>query len=269
MARSIVWPQVAPPAEASPPDPATDLDMAGIAAAFGPDLARRMGLRVTASPVAGELVDDGAVGLGRIPLAPGGSALEAVHIGCAPQVGALLLERLFGAPAATAAVATGADLLGLPPGSASWTALCRTVASAAVTALVAAGRGVNGSALLPPRAVPLPEGPRLGLALDVDGTACRLVLALVAARVVEARQPAPDAELFRKAAWARAFDIELPVALRIAERRVSLAQAGALSVGDIIPIEPLDMPEVLAGGRRIARLPASAFSPTARPEDAQ
>lgn len=278
MARSIVWPQVAPPIAVEPPDPAAalaaeltgGLDLGGIAAMFGPDLARRMGLRVTASPDGAVAPSaDAEVGLARIPLAPGAGALEALHIGCAPEVAAMLLERLFGAPASTAAAARGADILALPPGSASWVALCRTVASALATALAASGRAVAGSAALPPRAVPLPEGVRLGLSLDVDGTTCRLVLALEGARPAEAAAPVPDVASFRAAARARAFEMELPVALRIAERRIALREASALSVGDVIAIEPLPMPEVLAGGRRIARLPASAFSPAARPEEEQ
>jgi hypothetical protein len=270
MARSIVWPQVAPPAEPAAPDPAAGLDVAGLAAAFGPDLARRMGLRVTAAADAAmDVATDDAVGLACIPLLPGADGLEALHIGCAPQVGALLLERLFGAPAATAAAARGADLLALPPGSASWAALCRTLASALATALAAAGRPVGGSPVLPARAVPLPDGPRLGLVLDVDGAACRILLLPQSARVAEAPPQVPDAAQFRAAARARVFEMELPVALRIAERRMSLQQAGALSVGDVIPIEPLPMPEVLAGGRRIARLPASAFTPATKPEEEQ
>lgn len=269
MARSIVWPQVAPPAEPAAPDPTAGMDVAGLAAAFGPDLARRMGLRVTAAAAddAGAPGVEPEVGLARIPLAPGPDGLEALHLGCAPQVAAQLLERLFGAPAATAAAARGADILGLPPGSASWMALCRTLASALTTALSAGGRAVSGSAQLPARAVPLADGHRLGLSLDVDGMPCRLVLALQAAVPPEEPPPVTDPDAFREAARARLFDMELPVALRIAERRMSLQQAGALAVGDVIPIEPLPMPEVLAGGRRIARLPASAFNPTQRQEE--
>lgn len=272
MARSIVWPQVAPPVDpARDPavsDPGAGLDLAGIAAAFGPDLARRMGLRITAAPDAdADPSGEADLGLGRIPLAVGADALEAVHVGCSPQVGSMLLERLFGASAATAANARSADLLGLPPGSASWAALCRTVASALSAALAASGRRVAGSADLPLRPVALPDGPRLGLALDVDGTPSRLLLVLQQARPAAAPEPVPDVARFRAAARARVLDMELPVALRIAERRISLPQASALGVGDIISIDPLPMPEVLAGRRRIARLPASAFTPRPAPEE--
>lgn len=270
MARSIIWPQVAPPAEARPSQPAAGLDLAGLAAAFGPDLARRMGLRATAAALAEPLLsEEPAVGLARIPLAVGNDGLAALGIGCAPAVGALLLERLFGAPTGHGASGDGADLLALPPGSASWAALCRTLASALVTALAATGRATAGSPALPARALPLAPGPRSGFRMDLDGTACTLWILAEAEQPAEPAPQAPDAMAFRAAARARAFEMELPVALRIAERRIRLAEAGALSVGDIIPIDPLPMPEVLAGGRRIARLPASAFRPPVKPEEGQ
>lgn len=270
MARSIIWPQVAPLAEAPPRQPAAGLDLAGLAAAFGPDLARRMGLRVTAAALADpEPFEEGAVALARIPLAADADGLAALAIGCTPAVAALLLERLFGAPAANAGSAPGAELLALPPGSASWAALCRTLASALVTALAATGRAAAASPALPARALPLAPGPRSGFRLDLDGTTCTLLLLVEAEQPAEPARQAPDAMAFRAAARARAFEMELPVALRIAERRIPLAEAGALSVGDIIPIDPLQMPEVLAGGRRIARLPASAFRPPVKPEEGQ
>jgi hypothetical protein len=152
-------------------------------------------------------------------------------------------------------------------------ALCRTLSSALVAALAAGGCAPGGSPALPARAMPLPAGrgagPRIGLQIDLDGTACALVLVAETEPRAAPARPLPDAMAFRAAARARAFELELPVALRIAEQRISLADAGALSVGDIIPIDPLPMPEVLAGGRRIARLPASAFSPPGGTEDGQ
>ncbi len=261
MARSIVWPQVAPPAEAEPPSPGPLLDLGGLGAIFGPELARRMGLRVTAVPdPAADHADGTELLLGSVPVAPGSDGLSVVHIGCAPGSGAMLLERLFGARAADAAEASGPDLMRLPPGSASWIALCRTVTGSFSTALAAFGRPIGGSPDLPTRALPLPSGARLDLLLDVDGMACRLALIVESERPPQAESPRPDATAFRSAARARAFDLELPVALRLAEQRISLSRALALSVGDVLPIEPLPMPDVLAGGRRIARLPAASLS---------
>lgn len=271
MARSIVWPQIAPPAEAEPKPPAHGLDLAGLAAAFGPELARRIGIRVTAVPDAGLRQELAAVQLGRIPVAPGKGTdgVLALQVAAPPDCAAMLLERLFGARASDAASARGADLFTLPPGSASWVALCRTVSAALVAALAAGGRTAAGSPAYPPRAIPVQPGPLLGLSVDADGIACRILL------LPETAVPAPapiahDRLQFREAARARAFELELPVALRIAERRISLQQASALSVGDILPIDPVQTLDVLAGGRRIARLPASAFAPPApKPGDDQ
>jgi hypothetical protein len=267
VARSIIWPQVGPPAEAVAPDPGKGLDVLGLAAAFGPELARRMGIRVTAVRARDDVMggdSETAVLLGSVPLASGGAGgLEAVHAGCAPEVAALLLERLFGARASDAATARGADLAVLPPGSASWVALCRTVSTALAAALGSVEQAVGGSPRLPSRAHGLPGGHRLVLSLDVDGHGCAMLLLLETARPVQPAPPAPDVGQFRRAALARAFDLELPVALRIAERRMSLEQFGQLAAGDIIPIDPLQTLDVLAAGRRIARLPARAFIPPA------
>jgi hypothetical protein len=262
MARSIVWPQVAPPAEATSTDPVGGLDVGGLSAAFGPELSRRIGIRVTAAAAGADApVPEAPVLLGSIPLPAEKTGLTQVHLGCAPDAGAMLLERLFGARGTDAATAGAAGLLALPPGSASWAALCRTVATALSAALNTGGQAVSGSPQLPARAVPLPVGPSRLLALDVDGKACCLMLVAEAAKPARPEPAAPDTAGFRQAARARVLDLELPVALRIAERRISLEQAGQLSVGDIIPIEPLETLDVLAAGRRIARLPASRFTP--------
>jgi hypothetical protein len=266
VARSIVWPQIAPPAEAEPKTPPHGLDLAGLAAAFGPELARRIGIRVTAVPDVASPGEGATVLLGRIPLGggKGPEGPQALHVGAPPDCAAMLLERLFGARASDAAQARGADLFTLPPGSASWVALCRTVSAAVVAALAAGGRATAGSPAFPPRAIALAPGPLLGLSVDADGLACRILL------LPETAIPAPppvahDRQQFRQAARARAFDLELPVALRIAESRISLQQASDLSIGDILPIDPVQTLDVLAGGRRIARLPASAFAPPAQP----
>jgi hypothetical protein len=268
VARSIVWPQMAPEAETAPHQALPGVDLAGLAAAFGPELARRMGLRITATPDRRPQDPLQApletVLLARIPLA--GHANEkqpipqALLVGCTPDCAAMLLERLFGARAADAASAHGSGLLTLPPGSASWLALCRTVSSALAAALGAVGLPPGGSPALPPRAVPIGSGPMIALSVDADGCPCRMLLAPEAAKAAPPPS-APDKTEFRQAARARVFDLELPVALRIAERRISLEQASRLAVGDILPIDPVQSLDVLAGGHRIARLPASAFAP--------
>ena len=66
---------------------------------------------------------------------------------------------------------------------------------------------------------------------------------------------------WRQHARARALELDVPVALRLAERRIGLAELARLRPGDILPIERPDQVDLLAGGRRIARLPAASLLP--------
>jgi hypothetical protein len=267
MARPIVWPQVPLPADpaaapeaSAPVDPAAALDAPAIAAAFGPELARLMGLRISARPDRETPLPESALALARIRLAA--KSPVAVDIACADTAAALLLERLFGARAADAAAAGAADLALLPPGSASWTALCRTVATAATRALATAGLPAGGAPVLPARALRAPLPPGFAILLDVDGAPCRLLLSPELPPLpVPAPRPAPDLALWRRQARARAFELDLPVSLRIAETRMPVAQVASLMEGDILPLDRPESLDLMAGGRRIARLPASSFAP--------
>ncbi|MGL6044529.1 MAG: FliM/FliN family flagellar motor C-terminal domain-containing protein, partial [Sandaracinobacteroides sp.] len=94
----------------------------------------------------------------------------------------------------------------------------------------------------------------------VDGIVCRLRLT---PELPPAPPPppraAPDMALWRQQARARAFELELPVSLRIADTRMPVTRVAELVEGDIIPLDRPDKLDVMAAGRRIARLPASSF----------
>ena len=66
---------------------------------------------------------------------------------------------------------------------------------------------------------------------------------------------------FRWWTRARALELDVPVALRLAERCIGLAELARLRPGDILPIERPDQVDLLAGDRRIARLPAASLLP--------
>ncbi|MGL6044040.1 MAG: hypothetical protein ACRC1J_08965, partial [Sandaracinobacteroides sp.] len=178
MARPIVWPQVPAPAEeasaVAPAEQSIVLDVPAIAAALGPELARLMGLRVSARPDETAPLAKTALALGRIRLA--GKAPVAMDVACIDDGAAMLMERLFGARGADAASAGAADLLLLPPGSASWSALCRTVLTAVARALASCGLAAGGAPLLPARALRTDPESGLSILLDVDGIVCRLRL---------------------------------------------------------------------------------------------
>jgi hypothetical protein len=271
MARPIVWPQVARPSEPAAPDPTATLDNAAISAAFGPELTRLMGIRISARPDPGLVPPRDPVGLGRIRLGggPGGKkGPAAVEIHCSADGAAVLLERLFGARAAEAASASGADLMRLPPGCASWIALCRTVAAAATRALAAGGLPPGGAPQLPARPQAAALLPGAALLLDVDGAPCALMLCPdVPPPPLPTAETAPDAAVWRRQARARALDLELPVSLRIAQTRMAVSRVAGLVEGDILPLDRPATLDVMAGGRRVARLPASSFIPPARADD--
>ncbi|TPE60142.1 FliM/FliN family flagellar motor switch protein [Sandaracinobacter neustonicus] len=263
MARAIVWPSIGDPAPEAAPALMEALDAPALAAAFGPELARLMGARITArvsnTPSASPLLHLSSIALS----AP--VELSAIGLGCPADSAARLLERLFGTRAADGARPAGVEAL--PPGSASWAVLCHTLAQALARALPAA----NASAAAPARHTDRPRAlnpePAFLLELDVEGMACTLAVVLEGARPAPPPPDAPDAAEWRQRARARALDLELPVALRIAERRIGLAQLAALQPGDILPLERPETVDVLAAGRRIARLPAAQLLPPEGPEE--
>lgn len=266
MARAVVWPSAT--AGTGPAGPPLVADGAALAAALGPELTRLAGIRVSAEPADMALPAEPLIGCGRIAL-PAGQAAAGLRVGCTADHAATLLERLFGGRAADASAARGTSLAALPPGSASWIAFCRTLCTALVRALERGGLRTIASPALPPRAAALPfedaAGARM-FRLDADGNGALLFLLPEPAAVAEARAAVPDAAAFRQRARERALDMDLPVSLRIAERRMSLGDLSALAAGDIVAIDPPARIDLLAGGRRIAHLPAAGFRPLA-PED--
>ena len=264
MSRAILWP-AAPAADmpATLADQPAIRDEAAFAASFGPELTRLLGARATAHPLA----DHGrkaaalshSVARLRLPSAQPAAPATLVTLLLAPADIARLLDILFGAAPATA----GGVLPALPPGSASWTTLARFLASAATRALAAAGQPCVGAAEILPRATPRTDGgePQLLLRLDIDGADIVIGFRLDGQAKPAPPEPKPDPELWRQRARNRAFDLALPVALRLAEKRLPVREVAALKPGDILPLDRPAHVELLAGGRRFAMLPASQFAP--------
>jgi flagellar motor switch/type III secretory pathway protein FliN len=257
MARAILWPQAEPAVAGAPapaPGPLSGLDLEGVAAGFGPDFSRLAGFRVRSIPATD------------IPAAPLLTAAR-LKLGAGPdlvdllidQAGAAsLLDRLFGAPPGQGATA----LPILPPGSASWLALCRLVAGAACRALAATGLAPGGSPVLPPRPVAASgQGP----ALELQADEARIHLCLVdpSCNAPPPTPPAADPDDWRRRARARALDVALPVTLRLADRRMGVGAVAALQPGDILPLEAPHAVDVLVGGRRLgtARLDETGGTP--------
>jgi flagellar motor switch/type III secretory pathway protein FliN len=254
MARAILWPSIGLPEPA--PALADALDTPALAAAFGPELARLVGARITARSAPAK-VKAPLLHLATLPLAqPAG--LAAIGLAAPADSATALLERLFGARPADSALRPG-GVEALPPGAVSWLVLCQMLSAALVSALPAANAAASGPARHPDRARALATDPSFQLDLDIEGQAATLIAALEPAR--PAPPPGPDAMAWRQHARARALELDVPVALRLAERRIGLAELARLRTGDILPIERPDQVDLLAGGRRIARLPAASLLP--------
>ena len=257
MARAIVWPSIGTPAPDPEPVLADTLDAPALAAAFGPELARLMGARITAR-ISQTPPRSPPLHLTTIALsAP--AQLSAIGIACPADSAARLLERLFGSRPADGA--QPASVESLPPGSASWGVLCHSIGQALARSLPAANAVAAAPARHTDRPRALAPEPALYLELDVEGMACQLAIALEGARPAPPAPKTPDARAWRERARSRALDMELPVALRIAERRIDLARLAALKAGDILPLERPQTVDVLAAGRSIARLPAAKLLP--------
>jgi flagellar motor switch/type III secretory pathway protein FliN len=255
MARAIVWPSIS--AETPPSALAGALDMSALAAAFGPELARLAGARITAH--SGPAKSKAPIlHLASVALAQPAD-LSAIALGAPADSAAHLLERLFGArPGKGAPSPAGVETL--PPGSAAWATLCRILVQALIRSLPAANAAPSAPARLPDRPRALASEPAFQLDLDIEGVSATLSVALDPAR------PAPppsarDIAGWRQRAGARVLDLDLPVALRLAERRIGLADLACLRAGDILPLDRPDEVDLLAGGRCIARLPAASLLP--------
>ncbi|MCG2841958.1 FliM/FliN family flagellar motor C-terminal domain-containing protein [Sandaracinobacter sp. RS1-74] len=259
MARPIPWPSATfpePPAEA-PPAPLLP-DAAGLAAAIGPELTRLFGARCAARRL-DEAADISAashvVARLRLPPRVAGAEPASLTLMLAPDGAGHLLDLLFGGGPA-------GDMPVLPPNSASWMTLGRFLAGSAGRALAAIGRPAAGPAEIPPRAVEhdgLP--PQFGFRLEIDRTETLMALRFDG---LEAGLPEPartDPEVWRHQTRERALDLALPVALRLAEMRLPVAEVAALLPGSILPLERPEHVEILAAGRRLATLPASRLAP--------
>lgn len=242
-------------------------DEAAFAATLGPELTRLLGARTTAHPLA----DPGRraaalthmVARLRLPTAQPGVAATMVTLLLAPADIACLLDILFGA----APAAAGGPLPALPPGSASWMTLARFLANAATRALAAAGQPCVGAAEILPRATPRTDGgdPRLLLKLDIEGIEVVFGFRLEGQDKPAPPEPVADPGKWRERARSRAFDLALPVTLRLAETRIAVRAVAALKPGDILPLERPAHLELLAGGRHFATVPASDFAPPPAP----
>lgn len=272
MARPIPWPRASLP-EADAPTPPSDtllerLDSMGFQAALGPDLSRLFGTRISARPADQASVSamPPMLAVGHIRLA---SSAGPVPLGLAIEAAAAgnLVQRLFGSSPADASRAPESAFAALPPGSSSWISLCRFLAAAVGQAMAAAGNAPAGAPALPPRAAP-PESPHgatsLAVGLDIDGTHALLLLTDLStpkAPPAPAPPPVPDAQLWRRRAHARTLMLELPVALRLADTRLALADVAALRAGDILPLARPRALGILVDGAHLADIPAHRLLP--------
>lgn len=233
----------------------TAIDTSLVTLLLRPALTRLFATRITARTVA--LPEETALLVaGTLEMPCGGSL--GVAIDCAG--GALLLERMFGAPGASGGEAAVADL---PPGSASWRALAGFLAEAVAGVLVQAGTSVAPPQLAARPAAPDASAATLAFALDVQGAPA--VLVLVASPAPPARpeagpaaQPVADA-LWRRRTHSRAMGIELPVALRLFRTRLPLPRVIALRPGDILPLPRPSHLSLLVAGEVVAELPAHSL----------
>ena len=278
MAHRILWPTAAHPAAETPASPPPTLlealDSGGFSASLGPDLSRLFGTRISVrAPAVGQQAEMPAarmLALGQIRLvAPAGPA--PIDIAIEARGAALLVERLFGnrAPGSGPDHAqAGAWLNGLPPGSGSWISLCRFVSAAISRAMAISGHGSAGAPAYPARATP--SAPQHGaihlpLILDIDGAKAGLRLSdpsTPARAPAPEPPPPPDSRLWRRRTEARALQLDLPVALRLADTRMPLSDVAALRAGDVIPLARPRSLAVLISGQRLADIPAHRLLPT-------
>lgn len=289
MATPFIWPQVErplppPEPEAIPaPPPPLGFGAAAFGASFGPELSRIAGVRVTARLVETPSFDTIAMDstrlvIGRLPMT-GGSLLFTMD----RAAGSALLDRMFGGRPA----AQYSPLDSLPPASGSWLAFARLVASVCQHAAQAGNcRGI-GQILVPPRPMPPDDttsqngwpasgqgggqgsfadpdaGPdSFSYRLDVDGVGGLLVVQplLAAAHASPNRGQevsAEDQAQWRQRARALTLGLDLPVTMRLAESRMSVARVAAFRPGDVIPIDPPRLVSLMVGGRCLGRLPLS------------
>lgn len=275
MARPYIWPRVDPELDQPASVPSTRLpDTDAFAASVGPELTRLFGVRTTARadanaeqaaapmvPVA-ELHVTGGAGNAAAP--------EVIDLLASETDLSLLMDLLFGG-------STGeqtARLTSLPPASASWMALAGFLATAATRSLAALGTPCVQAATLPPRPVALDPAapgfvaPQLLLGVNFDGTATMLGLRSRQPQPQLPKTPAPDPELWRQRTQERALEIDLPVSLRLAERKLPIGEVAQLNKGAILPLERPDNVEVLVGGQPFASISVSDLAPPAGGEEA-
>lgn len=250
------------------------IDAPGLAAGIGPELSRLVGTRISGrlagggAPLAGGSAAGPFVAVGQLRVS-GGAGPQLLDLMLGAAGAEALIEHLFGSRPAAGATGAGfaPALASLPPGSGSWATLCRFLTSAASRAMAAIGHAVAGAPLLPQRAIAAEVAPGatlIDLELDIDGAVTRLLLvdpSTPALPPPPVQATAPDLPAWRERARARAFALDLPVTLRLADQRMPVAEVAALRAGDIIPLTPPQMLSVLVGGKRFADVPATRFSP--------
>lgn len=270
MARPHIWPSAPDETSAAAPEaPAPLDDLAALAAGLGPELTRLFGLRTSARAAAEAgpgTADDGArrpqLLVARLRPAAGGTALPLELLASAVDIG-LLLELLFGGRPTEGGAAPA-----LPPHSASWATLSRFLGQAVVRALAVTGGAAPFTVVAPATpAVDAGPPPPWRFSLDLEGA--RAVLGLRAPRPRPPAPPAPDPAQWRQRALERTLDLALPVALKLAELRLPLAEVSALRPGAILPLERPETVRLLVGGQPFAEIAAEHFHPASPPEGEQ
>jgi hypothetical protein len=257
-AEPLHWPKVArrpaqadlaPQTSACPPW----LEPGALGALLALPLAVLAGRRLAVRPAEGARMAD-AVLIARLE-GQGASLLLAADAPLADG----LITLLFGG------TGSGGDLPPLAPASASWATLCTLIAGAVASAIVALEgpplRVATGN-----RPATIPPAPAAWIAWTIDalaGPAHSLHLGHIEAQSEPAPAPGETPARWARRVAARAQQVELPVRLRLAEWRLSVARIAALRPGDVLPIQrPRDL-AVIVDGTPIATIPAGSIGSSA------
>lgn len=260
-------PEPEPEAVAIEPAPPLGFNVAAFGATLGPELSRSAGVRVAVRPIetdGGQRDPQAMLVLARLPLKDGSLLFTLDRAG-----GSALLDRMFGSRPRDACP----PLDRLPPASGSWLAFARLLSSCCQQA-AAGSCTATAPLVIPSRPMP-PEPeqinghlPPVAFALDVDGVPGTLLVHLILPAAergairsgADAGGPTPaDLDDWRERATALTLALDLPVTMRLADKRLPMAQVAALKPGDVIPIDPPRLVSLMVAGRRFAQLPVDGL----------